>query len=208
MPGLLYFVLDEKVSNAAGRNLPVFADTVARAGADIIQFRPAAGPDIAAVHAAKILCARVHNARKIFIVNNRADVALLSDADGVHLGAGDIAVADARKILGKSKIIGKTVHSLRELRKFQEEEVDYLSIGPLFPSRIKPNLRPLPQKQLKALVKRCYKPLFAIGGINEKNISTLRTQGIHNIAVCRAITGSRSPTQSTKRIKRCLQSLS
>jgi len=141
----------------------------------------------------------------MFIINNRADIAYLVGADGIHLGEEDIPIHLARKIL-PNKLIGKTVHSLEELENSQKENIDYLSLGPVFRSQTKPNLKPLGLKKLKNMIKYIRFPFFVIGGINVNNLDKLKKLGRINIALCEGILSSPDPVQMAREIKETLKS--
>lgn len=124
----------------------------------------------------------------IFIINDRVDIAEYLDADGVHLGQRDIPIHFARRILGPKKLIGYSTHSLKEASRISKEDVDYLSIGPIFSTPYKSSLNPLGVKILYELVEVIHnKPIFAIGGIDLHNIDDIIRTGVSGIAVIRAI---------------------
>jgi len=114
---------------------------------------------------------RTHNV--LFIINNRIDIALLSNADGVHLGQTDCSIRDARKILGPDKIIGATSHSIKEAIAAQANGADYISVGPMFSSPTKPHLAPAGFSYLKEVAKKIHIPYVAIGGITVGNLPVL-----------------------------------
>lgn len=203
--GLLYIILDVKTVKKSGKDIFTLTDCLAHYGADIFQLRAKNIPDNDFLNLAEKLSKIIHRRRKIFIVNDRADIAYLSKADGLHLGKNDISCAQARKILGKKAIIGKTVHSIKELNSFQNESINYISIGPAFKTKTKPELAPLNPKKLKVIANKSAKLTFAIGGINLYNIHLLRNFGINNIAVCRAIILSKNPKAIIAEYKRCLK---
>ena len=109
----------------------------------------------------------------LFIINNRIDIALLSNADGVHLGATDCSIRDARRILGPDKIIGATSHSIAEALAAQRNGADYFSVGPMFSSPTKPHLAPAGFSYLKEVAKKIHIPYVAIGGITAGNLPVL-----------------------------------
>ncbi len=120
------------------------------------------------------------------IVNDRADLALVSGADGVHLGQEDLPVAEARKILGEEAIIGFSTHGLEQARQAQDSPADYLAIGPVFPTRTKENPDPVVERQELQAIRECVsKPLVAIGGITLENAPTLFRSGVDSVAVIR-----------------------
>ena len=152
----------------------------------------------------------IRKRKKLFIVNDRADIAHLSRASGVHLGESDISVAEARKIVGKQAIIGKTIHCLKELEvlKNKKDKVEYISFGPAFRTKTKPGLKPLTSKKLKALISKSKKLMFAIGGINQYNIDSLLESGIKNVAICRGIILAKNLKTSVNHYKKCLKKVS
>ncbi|MEK7773769.1 MAG: thiamine phosphate synthase [Deltaproteobacteria bacterium] len=125
------------------------------------------------------------------IINDRADIALLSGADGVHLGQRSVAPADARKILGHAMLIGVSAHSLKEAVRACEGGADFITIGPVYSTPSKaPYGKPLGAgviKEVKAAVKI---PVYAIGGINKDNLNEAVRNGADGVAVISAILGS------------------
>lgn len=120
------------------------------------------------------------------IVNDRADLAWLSGADGVHLGQEDLPVAEARRILGEKAIIGFSTHGLEQARQARDSLVDYLAVGPVFPTRTKENPDPVVDRQeLVAIREEVAKPLVAIGGITLENVRPLFQSGVDSVAVIR-----------------------
>ncbi len=120
------------------------------------------------------------------IVNDRADLALVSGADGVHLGQEDLPAAEARRILGEKAIIGFSTHGLQQALQARDMPVDYVAVGPVFPTRTKENPDPVVERQeLQAIRERVAKPLVAIGGITLENAPALFRSGVDSVAVIR-----------------------
>ena len=120
------------------------------------------------------------------IVNDRADLAWLSGADGVHLGQQDLPAVEARRILGAKAIIGLSTHGLAQARQAQDTPVDYVAIGPVFPTRTKENPDPVvDQQELRVIRESVSKPLVAIGGITLQNVRLLFESGVDSVAVIR-----------------------
>lgn len=184
------------------------ADKLSAYGTDILQFRFQSLTDQEAIATAIKLAKVIHKRKKIFIVNNRADIAYLSNADGIHLGKNDISPNQVRKILGKKSIIGKTVHSLAELKCFQNQKIDYISIGPTFKTKTKPALKPLKKSQFRKILRYTKKSVFAIGGINMYNIGPLLELGITNVCMCQALILSKNLKSTVKEFKQCLKKVS
>lgn len=138
------------------------------AGVEVIQFRAKGLTDKEFVnHALKLR----HLTQNItFIINDRVDIALVVEADGVHLGQDDMPVSLARKLL-KDKIIGLSTHNLEQAIAASKEEIDYLAIGPIYQTTTKKNaLPPLGPEIIQEIKKIISLPIIAIGGINEDNI--------------------------------------
>ena len=206
--GLLYVILDKEVIDRYKLNITQLADKLAGSGVDLFQFRFKKTPDGEALEIGKDLAQLIHRRRKIFIVNDRVDIACLCGADGLHLGKDDIPVSQARKIIGKNKIIGKTVHSEKDFFDFLKEDTDYLSVGPVFKTRLKPDLTPLDIGFLKKAIPKTLKPIFVIGGISLNNLDSLYRKGLTNIAVCRGIILTKNVCHSAELFKKCLEKVS
>lgn len=120
------------------------------------------------------------------IVNDRADIAWLSGAGGVHVGQEDLPVEHARKILGPDKIIGYSTHNLAQALEGEQSGADYLAIGPVFPTTSKANPDPIVSwSELQEIRRHVKKPLVAIGGITSLNAGRLFDIGIDSVAVIR-----------------------
>ncbi len=131
----------------------------------------------------------------LFIVNDRVDIALASNADGVHLGQDDIDVITARKLLGSSKIIGVSANNSTDINQAIKDGCDYIGVGPVFPTLTKKNKKPLGVEKIKALTKDLNIPYFAIGGINKLNISSLKNNGISKVAIISGLLNSEDPKE-------------
>ena len=184
------------------------ADKLAASGVDIFQLRDKDLADAELLRTAEKLSKILHKGKKLLIINDRADIASLCGADGLHLGAKDLSPVKARKIMGPQAIIGKTVHSLAEVKAFSKEKIDYISIGPVFRTKTKPNLTPLTIKKLQSIARKSEKLTFAIGGISLYNINSLVKIGINNIAVCRGIILQKNFKSAIKKYKQCLKKAS
>lgn len=145
---------------------------------------------------ARRLKSMLRSSGPVFIVNDHADIAKLAGADGVHLGQNDLPVSQARKILGRGKIVGVSCHNLKQAIIAQRDGADYIGIGPVFSTPTKPEYRAVGTPLLKEVKKRISIPAFAIGGINKDNLGLVSSAGIKRIAVCRPICLSRNPVKS------------
>jgi thiamine-phosphate pyrophosphorylase len=134
----------------------------------------------------------------VLIVNDRVDIARASGADGVHLGLDDLPASEARKILGPSKLVGLTAHSLAELRDAESRGADYIGVGTMFRSPTKPKLKVTGPARLIPATLRCSVPCYAIGGITRENLSVLLALGATRVAVGSAIASTKDPTAATR----------
>jgi thiamine-phosphate pyrophosphorylase len=133
----------------------------------------------------------------LVIVNDRVEVAVAAAADGVHLGASDMAVTEARRRLGPTALIGRTAHSLAEAEAAVAAGADYLGIGPCFPSATKSFARHAPREFLAAAATLPL-PVFAIGGIDERRIKELAGLGLTRVAVAAAVTSAAEPAATAR----------
>lgn len=129
--------------------------------------------------------------KAVFLVNDRADIALAADADGVHLGKEDMPYAAARKMLGSDKIIGLTVHSVSEAAEAQGIGADYVGLSPIFATSTKKDAgNPCGTAMIRKARAKIKIPIVAIGGINRKNISEVINSGADSAASISAVLNS------------------
>lgn len=123
----------------------------------------------------------------LFIVNDRIDIALLSEADGVHLGQEDISLPQARKLLGKEKLVGLSTHCIEEAIRAQEEGADYIGVGPIHATPTKAGRPSVGLEYLRQAKDEIRIPFFAIGGVDLGNLDEAIGAGAERVAVVRAI---------------------
>ena len=180
----LYIITDEKI---AGKSNEQIVKEAIKGGADTIQLRDKTASNRKLCKEAKKIRNLIPN-KVLFIVNDNADIALLSEADGVHLGKDDLPVKKARKILGEERIIGISCDNVKEAVKAEKEGADYISLGPIFPTKTKKNIpRPLGAEVIKEAKKKISIPIAAIGGINEDNMKEVLKAGADSVAVVSAV---------------------
>lgn len=182
----LYAILD--AGRLAGRPAGESAEALARGGAALVQLRAKDVTDRAFLELARAACAGARRGGARFVVNDRADVARMVGADGVHVGQDDLPPAEARRIVGDDAIVGVSTHSLAQLEAALREPVDYVAIGPVYATASKANPDPVvgPDlvRQARALAGR---PLVAIGGIDHARAPEVVAAGADGLAVIAAI---------------------
>ena len=142
--------------------------------------------------------------RCLVLINDRADVAVAVNADGVHLGETDLPVNLARKVCGHEFIIGRTAHSIDEARQAVREGVDYLGVGPCYPSTTKQFEYFASDAFLRDVSKEIQLPIFGIGGIASDNIDRLIHLGVTRVAIASSITGAADPGEECRLIRSLL----
>ena len=199
----LYLCTDARRSRG---DLPEFLDAVLGAGVDIVQLREKgleAGEELALLEVFANACRR-HG--RLLAVNDRADVALATGADVLHLGQDDLPVPVARRILGPGPLIGRSSHSpVQSDAAAAEPGVDYFCAGPLWTTPTKPG-RPATGLGLPAHVARQHpaRPWFAIGGISLDRLDDVLAAGATRVVVVRAITEAADPAAATRAFARRL----
>ena len=174
-------------------------------GINIIQLREKNENEIKILNLAKEIKRIISGTDVLFIINDRVDLALVCDADGVHLGQDDLPVSEARKITPEGFLIGLSTHSPEQGKDGLISGADYLGVGPVFPTPTKPDYKAAgleyvswAKDNLKDI------PWFAIGGIDENNLDKVITAGAGKIAVVRAIMNSSAPDKTIKKLKEFL----
>jgi thiamine-phosphate pyrophosphorylase len=138
--------------------------------------------------------------RCLVLVNDRADVAVAANADGVHLGETDLPVNLARKVCGHEFIIGRTAHSIDEAKQAVRDGADYLGVGPCYPSITKQFKEFASETFLRNVSEEIRLPVFAIGGITSDNLDRLVHLGVKRVAIASSITGAADPGEESRRI--------
>jgi thiamine-phosphate pyrophosphorylase len=179
----LYAILDTALSALAPE---AAVDALLQGGVRVIQYRHK-GP-FRRIHFDQCvtIARKIREAGGLFIVNDRADVADLCGADGVHVGQDDLPPQKARTFLGDSRLIGYSTHSLEQAQRAVRLPVDYIAIGPVFPTQTKGNPDPIVGLATVSKVRaHTNKPLIAIGGITMENAPSVLAAGADGVAVIR-----------------------
>jgi len=185
----LYLVADR--SFLGERDLLSEVRKAVKGGATVVQLRDKEMPGRPFYELALALKNELMSLNIPLIINDRLDIALAVDADGIHLGQSDIPVSVARRLLGPDRLVGLSVGDIGELKKGVEEGADYFGLGPVYYTDTKKDII---QPTGLAFLQQCRNmtglPLVAIGGINGENIARIKETGVDGIAVISAILGS------------------
>jgi thiamine-phosphate pyrophosphorylase len=170
----------------------------------MVELREKGIPDRDLLRTARAL--RELSARRgaLFVVNDRPDVALLSQADGVHLGQLDLPPGAVRSLVGEGLLIGVSTHSVDEARAAEAAGADYIGAGPVFPTRTKDAGPLLGLDGLRAILDAVSIPVLAIGGIGPGNAALVARAGVARAAVSSAILGAADPGAAARAIRRAL----
>ena len=188
----LYLVTDRDLS--LGRSLEeVVCESVA-GGVTIVQLREKDAATGEFVELARRLMAVLKPLGVPLIINDRVDVALAVDADGVHIGQSDMSYADARRLLGPDKIIGLSVENFEDLDAANALDVDYIGISPVYGTPTKTDTaEPFGLEGLRKAVQMSVHPTIAIGGMNASTVGDVMAAGTDGVAVVSAICSAPSP---------------
>ena len=172
----------------------------------VIQLRDKNLADRELLARAHLLAEMTRGSQTLFIMNDRPDLAVLSGADGVHVGQEELTVKDARRILGPAGLIGVSTHSLEQARLAVLDGANYFGVGPTFPSGTKQFSQFMGTELLRLVQAEIRLPAFAIGGITPKNLPQVLATGFTRIAVSGAITAAEDPTAAAQELIAALKS--
>ena len=172
-----------------------------RGGVSFVQLREKQLDDAAFLAEAREMRALCAKYGVPFVVNDRVDIALAVDADGVHVGQEDTAVKEARRLLGPGKIVGATCKSVEQALRAVEEGADYIGSGAMFPSTAKPEAQGISFDELRAICAASRIPVVAIGGITEANLPSLAGTGIAGAALVSAIFAQKDIEAAARRLR-------
>jgi thiamine-phosphate pyrophosphorylase len=193
----LYVLLTQKLCRL---DLLETAKMVLEGGANCLQLREKELDDSQLLDLAHSLCRLCHEYSALFLMNDRADLACLSNADGIHLGQTDLPIAQTRQLLRPSSVIGKSSHNLQEAQNALEEGADYLAVGSIFSSTTKPEVAQSGLELVQEVRHICQRPIIAIGGINASNAPAVIQAGASGVAICQAIIGRDDPEKVVRQI--------
>ncbi|MGF1569965.1 MAG: thiamine phosphate synthase [Nodosilinea sp.] len=175
-------------------NLLAIVEAALRGGMAVVQYRDKQADDGIRLDLAQSLRDLCHRYNALFVVNDRVDLALAVDADGVHLGQTDLPVATARHLLGSQRLIGRSTTNPDEMHRAIAEGADYIGVGPVFDTPTKPDKAAAGLDYVRYAADHATLPWFAIGGINTDNLADVLQAGAERVAVVRAIIEAENPT--------------
>jgi thiamine-phosphate pyrophosphorylase len=188
---VLYLVCDERSDE--------FISAALRGGVDIVQLRVKDADDdrvLAVAHRYRRLCTV---AGALLIVNDRPDLALAADADGVHVGQDDVAVQVAREVISAHRLVGLSTHSPEQIG--AAVGADYIGVGPVYATPTKPGRPAVGLGLVSYAADNCTLPFFAIGGIDTANVRAVRDAGARRVAVVRALTQAGDPESVARTLR-------
>lgn len=191
----LYVILDRELLN--GRDIIETAKELIDGGADLIQYRD----KISSLNKIRNTAKRLSKLNLPLIINDYPEIAKAAGALGAHLGQRDMDIKPARRIL-RDKVIGRSTHNLEQALQAQSEGVDYIGIGPVFPTNTKKGAMPIGVGILKEISRNIDIPVFAIGGITLSNLDSILDAGISRVAVAGAILGTGNIKRTVEAWKR------
>ncbi|MDR1385800.1 MAG: thiamine phosphate synthase [Planctomycetaceae bacterium] len=197
----LYVLLDTRDSEEEFAEL---TQSVIDGGASVIQLRDKNASDRLLLSRAKKLReltakTSTNKQRTLMIVNDRPDIATLSDADGVHVGQEELPIHEVRRIVPPEMLVGISTHSIEQASEAEGSGADYIGVGPVFPSRTKQFAEFPGVELLKQTASKIHIPAFAIGGITPDNFPLILATGIHRVAVQSIVADSRNPAETCRR---------
>jgi thiamine-phosphate pyrophosphorylase len=191
----LYLVIGSDVT--AGRRVDDVAREAVAGGVTAVQLREKHLPTRLFVEQARTLVALLRPLGIPLIVNDRLDVALAADADGVHVGQDDMMAADVRRLVGRRMVVGLSVTTLDEAKRVDADIVDYVGIGPVFATSTKLDAaRPLGLEGTAAICRVLRVPAVAIGGIDADTAAAILAAGVQGIALVSAICSAVQPREA------------
>jgi thiamine-phosphate pyrophosphorylase len=172
-------------------------------GVDVVQLRDKDSSDHELLKIARIAADACRKAGVLFIVNDRPDIAAVVDADGVHLGQGDMPVHRARRVVGEERLIGLSTHTPEQIDR--AVRVDYIGVGPVHATPTKPGREAVGTDLVAYAAEHATVPFFAIGGIDAANVRDVLAAGATRIAVVRAIAGAPDPAAAARELATALR---
>jgi thiamine-phosphate pyrophosphorylase len=190
----LYVVTDARREQ---KDLPDFLETILAAGVDIVQLREKDADVADLVRWARVFRKAADKHGALFTINDRADVALMCEADILHVGQDDLPAQWGRRILGPEVLIGLSCHSTDD-HEHAPAEADYLTAGPVWATPTKPGREATGPGLVRSASLKVRRPWFAIGGIDTTNVHKVVREGARRIAVVRAVAEADDPAAAVR----------
>ena len=204
LPIGVYAITDSK--SGKNKEFLEYCEDLLKGGAKIIQYREKKRDLKLLLEEAKALRELTLKYNATFIINDYLDIALLSEADGIHIGQDDLPIKDVRKILGENKIIGISTHNPQEAQQAIIDGADYIGVGPIFYTETKEDVcAPVTLEYLDFVNKNIKLPYVAIGGIKENNIDKVLAMGAKSICLVSELVGADNTLETTKRINNIIK---
>jgi len=181
-----------------------FLDAVLGAGVDIVQLRMKDAGDGEIVATGRRFARALAGHAALFILNDRPDLVAEIGADGVHVGQDDLAVVQARALVGPDRLVGLSTHSPAQVDAAAETPVDYIGVGPVHATPTKPGRPAVGLELVRYAAAHATVPFFAIGGIAAQGVGAVREAGAERIAVVRAITEAADPASAARELRESL----
>jgi thiamine-phosphate pyrophosphorylase len=192
----LYVILDR---GAAGdRSLAPLLEAVLEGGCRVVQLREKTMPLGDLYPVARALRKRCREAGCLFIVNDRVDLALAVEADGVHVGQDDLPAREARRLLSPGMILGVSTHDENQARLARDDGADYVAVGSMFPTGSKAGFRLVGPDLVRRVRPEIRVPLVAIGGVTTDNVAEVIRAGADAVAVISAVCAAPDPAAATR----------
>lgn len=199
---LLYAITDV-TAKTENRKLLRIGKALLQGGVDIIQLRGKEVSDAQLMKLGASLREVTRQENKWFIVNDRPDIALLLDADGVHVGQDDLSIDEVRRF-SRKWIVGKSTHSVKQAINASAEGADYIGVGPIFSTPTKPDYKEVGLRLITKVQSKVTLPWFAIGGVDEKNLNKIIESGACRVAIVRTLFCAKNPKNTAAKIKKRL----
>jgi thiamine-phosphate pyrophosphorylase len=185
--------------------LDEFLPRVLEAGVDIVQLRDKHLEARPLLELATVVRRRTREFGALFFVNDRVDLAIAAEADGVHVGQQDLSPAEARRQMGPEALVGLSTHAPGEILAAASSEADYIAVGPVHATPTKPGRAAVGTELVRFAAERAAQPFFAIGGIDVGNVAAVLEAGATRIAVVRALTEAEDPGAAARRLSEALR---
>jgi thiamine-phosphate pyrophosphorylase len=179
-------------------NLLAVVEAALQGGVTLVQYRDKTADDLTRLRTAETLRSLCHQYEALFIINDRVDLAIAVDADGVHLGQDDIPIALARQLLGSQRLIGRSTHNPDDLHRAIQEGADYIGVGPVYETPTKAGRAAAGLSYVQYAAQQSTLPWYAIGGIDSDNLLAVIAAGASRVAIVRAIMQADNPTLSAQ----------